>query len=157
MSDGAEVAGPAVEPRDGVGTPDGFRRLWTPHRLAYIKEAAFVPSELKEKWPTGLRATWLTRAVNERGVARLAELSHPVVECGVYDAAAGTAVVLANFTYQQIDMLQVRLPVRKPVATVRSAERGPLEFEMTSRTGSTYSYMVTFAVPLALSDIVVLQ
>jgi len=24
---------------DGVGTPDGFRRLWTPHRLAYIKEA----------------------------------------------------------------------------------------------------------------------
>lgn len=32
-------AGPAMEPRDGVGTPDGFRRLWTPHRLAYIKEA----------------------------------------------------------------------------------------------------------------------
>jgi len=22
-----------------VGTPDGFRRLWTPHRLAYIKDA----------------------------------------------------------------------------------------------------------------------
>ncbi|MGQ0576403.1 MAG: HIT family protein [Pseudonocardia sp.] len=32
-------AGPVAEPRDGVGTPDGFRRLWTPHRLAYIKEA----------------------------------------------------------------------------------------------------------------------
>lgn len=32
--------GPQFEPRDGVGTPDGFRRLWTPHRLAYIKEAA---------------------------------------------------------------------------------------------------------------------
>jgi len=31
--------GPGWEPRDGVGTPDGFRRLWTPHRLAYIKEA----------------------------------------------------------------------------------------------------------------------
>jgi ATP adenylyltransferase len=31
--------GPTVEARDGVGTPDGFRRLWTPHRLAYIKEA----------------------------------------------------------------------------------------------------------------------
>jgi ATP adenylyltransferase len=30
---------PDLEPRDGVGTPDGFRRLWTPHRLAYIKEA----------------------------------------------------------------------------------------------------------------------
>ncbi|MGI9004236.1 MAG: HIT family protein [Pseudonocardia sp.] len=30
---------PALEPRDGVGIPDGFRRLWTPHRLAYIKDA----------------------------------------------------------------------------------------------------------------------
>jgi ATP adenylyltransferase len=30
---------PALEPMDGVGTPDGFRRLWTPHRLAYIKDA----------------------------------------------------------------------------------------------------------------------
>lgn len=29
---------PATEARDGVGTPDGFRRLWTPHRLAYIKD-----------------------------------------------------------------------------------------------------------------------
>jgi ATP adenylyltransferase len=36
MSDPAE---PALEPREGVGTPDGFRRLWTPHRLAYIKDA----------------------------------------------------------------------------------------------------------------------
>jgi ATP adenylyltransferase len=35
----ADPAEPALEPRDGVGTADGFRRLWTPHRLAYIKEA----------------------------------------------------------------------------------------------------------------------
>lgn len=40
MDDAAERGGPVLEPRDGVGTPDGFRRLWTPHRLAYIKEAA---------------------------------------------------------------------------------------------------------------------
>ena len=41
MSDPADRAAgePALEPRDGVGTPDGFRRLWTPHRLAYIKDA----------------------------------------------------------------------------------------------------------------------
>jgi len=24
-------------PQEGAGTPDGFRRLWTPHRMAYIK------------------------------------------------------------------------------------------------------------------------
>jgi ATP adenylyltransferase len=33
-----EAGEPVLEPRDGVGTPDGFRRLWTPHRLAYIKQ-----------------------------------------------------------------------------------------------------------------------
>jgi ATP adenylyltransferase len=37
--------GPTMELRDGVGTPDGFRRLWTPHRLAYIKEAAVGDDE----------------------------------------------------------------------------------------------------------------
>jgi ATP adenylyltransferase len=29
---------PVLEPMDGVGTVDAFRRLWTPHRLAYIKD-----------------------------------------------------------------------------------------------------------------------
>ena len=44
MSDAAADApdgagGPSMQAQDGVGTPDGFRRLWTPHRLAYIKDA----------------------------------------------------------------------------------------------------------------------
>jgi ATP adenylyltransferase len=30
---------PELELRDGVGTPDRFQRLWTPHRLAYITSA----------------------------------------------------------------------------------------------------------------------
>lgn len=38
MDDAADRGEPALEPLDGVGTPDGFRRLWTPHRLAYIKD-----------------------------------------------------------------------------------------------------------------------
>ena len=30
---------PAEEPQvpDGAGVPDGFQRLWMPHRMAYIK------------------------------------------------------------------------------------------------------------------------
>lgn len=36
----AAADGPEFEPRDGVGTPDRFRRLWTPHRLAYITSAS---------------------------------------------------------------------------------------------------------------------
>ncbi len=39
MTDPGTPGGPELEPREGIGTPDGFRRLWTPHRLAYIKEA----------------------------------------------------------------------------------------------------------------------
>jgi ATP adenylyltransferase len=26
-----------VDPQDGAGVPDGFQRLWMPHRMAYIK------------------------------------------------------------------------------------------------------------------------
>jgi ATP adenylyltransferase len=37
--DDPAAGGPVLEPRDGVGTPDRFRRLWTPHRLAYIVSA----------------------------------------------------------------------------------------------------------------------
>jgi ATP adenylyltransferase len=28
---------PEPEPQEGMGTPDAFQRLWTPHRMAYIK------------------------------------------------------------------------------------------------------------------------
>ncbi|KWX00646.1 HIT domain-containing protein [Carbonactinospora thermoautotrophica] len=28
---------PEPEPQNGVGIPDAFQRLWTPHRMAYIK------------------------------------------------------------------------------------------------------------------------
>jgi len=36
--EGGSPPGQALpEPQGGAGTPDGFRRLWTPHRLAYIK------------------------------------------------------------------------------------------------------------------------
>ena len=28
---------PELEAQHGVGEPDGFQRLWTPHRMAYIK------------------------------------------------------------------------------------------------------------------------
>lgn len=31
------VAGPELVQQQGAAVPDGFRRLWTPHRLAYIK------------------------------------------------------------------------------------------------------------------------
>ena len=35
MADPAEP-----EPQEGVGVPDGFQRLWTPHRMAYVSGGA---------------------------------------------------------------------------------------------------------------------
>ena len=37
MSEGQDPADDEVVVQDGVGEPDGLERLWTPHRLAYIK------------------------------------------------------------------------------------------------------------------------
>jgi ATP adenylyltransferase len=31
------MTGPQIEPQAGAGAPDNFQRLWTPHRMAYIK------------------------------------------------------------------------------------------------------------------------
>jgi ATP adenylyltransferase len=31
------MIGPQMEPQDGAGVADTFQRLWTPHRMAYIK------------------------------------------------------------------------------------------------------------------------
>jgi ATP adenylyltransferase len=31
------AGGPELERQDGAGEPDAFERLWTPHRMAYIK------------------------------------------------------------------------------------------------------------------------
>ena len=33
----AEFPAPELSAQEGVGAPDGFQRLWTPHRMAYIK------------------------------------------------------------------------------------------------------------------------
>jgi hypothetical protein len=80
--------------------------------LSYLKDAGFVPRELKEQYPPVQRRV-LTGLAASRGVARLVELSHPVVEAGQYDAPAGTALILANFTYRPIERLTARLPLAK--------------------------------------------
>jgi len=37
--------------RDGAGVPDGFRRLWMPHRMAYIKGENRVTTDGREECP----------------------------------------------------------------------------------------------------------
>jgi ATP adenylyltransferase len=40
---------PEFEEQDGVGAPDALQRLWTPHRMAYIKGEGKPPAEAAEK------------------------------------------------------------------------------------------------------------
>jgi len=118
--------------------------------ISYAKDARFVPDRLAERWPEVQRA-FITDTARRRNVPRLVELSHPVVEAGVYDAESGTALVLANFTYKPISGLGVRLHVTGPVKTVRSAAKGPLRFT------ATKAHDVAFRVDLALSDIILIE
>ena len=128
--------------------------------LSYLKDAAFVPAELKERYPLNQRRV-LAGLVAARSVARLVELSHQVVEAGLYDAPGGTAVVLANFTYQPIERFTVRVPLAEPVRVVRSVEHGPLPFteERASPAlrGQGYDAVAVFTTCLGLNDIILLE
>jgi hypothetical protein len=96
-----------------------------------------------------------------RSVPRLVELSEPVVESGVYDAPQGTALVLANFTYQHIPKLKVRLGLPRPCKRVQSLEHGSLPFkiEQTGASGSQKEYPViaVFETSLDLNDVILFE
>ena len=85
-------------------------------------------------------------------------LSHPVVEAGVYDAEAGTALVLANFTYEPIRGLGAAVRLPRPCRAVRSVEKGPLEFRLADTAdGSGRPHEVTVTLDLGLTDIVLFE
>jgi hypothetical protein len=84
------------------------------------------------------------------------ELSHAVVEAGVYDAPKGSALVLANFTYQPIQALHVRLPVAGQPKSVRSVTHGKLSFVVSPPT-KTQPQSIEFSLSLGLNDIVLIE
>lgn len=128
--------------------------------LSYAKDARFVRAELKERWPAAQRE-FINATARAGGAPRLVELSHPVVEAGVYDTPAGSALVLANFTYERIPRLEIRLPVRDVPRHVRSMERGPLRFrvEDAPAAGAARGFpkLVACTLDLGLNDIVVFE
>ena len=128
--------------------------------LSYLKDARFVPTQLKEEYPSMQRRI-VTGLAAARGVPRLVELSQPAVEAGIYDAPAGTVLVLANFTYRPIEALTVRIPLAKPVRSVRSVERGLLPFteELASPAlrGQGHGSVAVFTTRLGLNDLILIE
>jgi hypothetical protein len=125
--------------------------------LAYLKEAKFVPAELKEKWPGDIRRL-INAPAGQSGATRLVELSHPVIEAGVYDADAGTALALANFTYEPIQKLEVTLQTPKRIKSVRSVSKGKLDFSQ-EKAGSAAgnAHQVKCEIELGLNDILLFE
>jgi hypothetical protein len=127
--------------------------------VTYVKDANFVPLELKEKWPaTGRR--FINDHAQAAGAPRLVDLSHPVVEAGVFDAERGTTLVLANFTYEPIRQLHISLPVPRPVASVRSLAQGPVRFsqeKVGAAAAPSYPWRVTCAIGLELNDMLLFE
>lgn len=127
---------------------------------SYAKDARFVAAELKEKWPA-MQRDLINTTARGSGASRLVELSHPVVEAGVFDAPTGTALVLANFTYERIRKLSIRLPAKEIPKRVRSAERGSLKFKTepapANLVAQGFPHVVTCTLDLGLNDILVFE
>jgi hypothetical protein len=110
--------------------------------VSYAQSANFVLDALSETWPADWRDRLLDGVANSAAV----QLSHPVVEAGLYESEAGAALVLANFAYQPIEALEVSLSLPFAPSRVRSAEKGSLEFQRDGK-------RLRLTVPLGLSDI----
>lgn len=123
--------------------------------ISYGKDAKFVPAELKEKWP-GIQRGFINSVASGQKVEKIVDLSHPVVEAGVYDSVAGTALVLANFTYEPMPDLKVKIHLPGKCTGVRSLERGQLKYS-TSRRGwiPGSAHICEFSMALDLTDIVI--
>jgi len=130
--------------------------------ISYTKDAKFVAAELKEKWPAAHRR-FINAAARAAGALPQVELSHPVVETGVFEGPEGMALVLANFTYEKIEKLAVKLPVRRPVSRVYTADDPRTAVPFTSvpstpqQRAEGYTGLIEFEIPLGLDQIVLVR
>ena len=96
--------------------------------------------------------------VAEASAAPLVRLSEPLVEAGIYDSPAGSALVLANFTYMPIKSLAVEFPTRAPIGTVKSFAHGELPVATLPAPSpwkeEGYTHLHRFALPLGDDDVV---
>ncbi|HUR45779.1 MAG TPA: hypothetical protein VMZ27_07905, partial [Candidatus Saccharimonadales bacterium] len=128
--------------------------------LSYAKDAHFVPAELKEKWPSAQRQL-INSVAHASHAPRVVELSHPVVEAGVFETPMGAALVLANFAYEPISQLTLAFPLKKNPKSVRSLEKGRLQFT-TERAPKNliaqgYPRIARCTLALGLNDIILFE
>ncbi len=116
--------------------------------LAYGQLAGFKPSTLGETWPQEPRDL-IHLPIALSGILPAARASVPVVEASLLTGPAGSALVLANYTYKPIRSLTVDLKLSGPIGRAVSAEGKPIRQQKTP-TG------IRLELPLDWTDIVVL-
>jgi len=142
FDDGA-TAGAVV--RHGQGTVIGLGFM---PMLAYGQGANFKPATLEEKWPAQPREL-INIPLSVANVTSVAKANVPVVETSLLTGASGSALVLANYTYEPIKSLSIDVKLSGPIKRAVSTEG--VTVKMTKILGG-----VRLELPLDWTDIILL-
>lgn len=89
--------------------------------LAYGQLANFKPTTLEEKWTPEPRMI-IKMPLEAAKIVPVAEANVPVIETNLLTGTEGSAIVLANYTYQPIKELTVDIKLAKPFKQAISIE-----------------------------------
>ncbi|MGI8669931.1 MAG: hypothetical protein ACR2J3_08835, partial [Aridibacter sp.] len=118
--------------------------------LAYGKLANFKPDTLEEKWQTNPREI-IAKTLELAKIDAVIKTNMPVVETNLLTGTNGSAIVLANYTYQPISSLQIDVKISKPIKTATSIEGKTVKILKQSEG------RITLELPLAWTDIIILK
>lgn len=120
--------------------------------LAYGQLAGFKPATLEEKWTPEPREI-IKLALDAAKIVPVAAANVPVVETNLLSGSEGSAVVLANYTYQPIKSLTIDLKVSKPFKQAVSIEGKEVKVERIDQANGK----VRLQLPLEWTDIILLK
>ena len=134
-----------VEYRVGGGRVYAFGYM---PMLAYGRMAGFKGGTLSERWPEYPRP-WVREALAAGGVSGVVSASVDVVESSVLTGPEGSALVLANYTYEPITNLVMQVHLTHPVKRIVSTEGAAVRWEKLADG-------VRLSLPLEWTDIVLM-
>lgn len=118
--------------------------------LAYGQSAGFKPATLEEKWQPEPREI-VKLALDAAGVQPVVKSNVPVVQADLLAGENGSAVVLANYTYQPIKALTLDVRLSKNFSRAASVEGSKIQ------TSKLPDGKVRLILPLKWTDIILLN
>ncbi|HRH44832.1 MAG TPA: hypothetical protein PKY82_24550 [Pyrinomonadaceae bacterium] len=140
-----QTAGTITEYNKGQIIAVGFMPM-----LAYGQLANFKPTTLEEKWTPEPRMI-IKMALDAAKIVPVAEANVPVVETNLLTGNEGSAIVLANYTYQPIKSLTIDLKLSKPFKQAVSIEGKQVNWQKID------NERIRLQLPLEWTDIILLR